>query len=146
MRPSSVTIQKAPISKSEASRLRNRIVGEQTWRGVLIGSAIGAAAGATVYLAIWTLIVIPLIALFVPGLVSGYIAKLTARAYEAKYRATCGLVTFAALVAAGLYVDLNPMVLLVALSNALIVIALSRRKLTKEEEHAIYRYRMGLDA
>ena len=145
MRPSSIKTPKPTLSRLEARKLRDRIVDEQSMAGVLTGSIVGAAGGVIVYLAIWHLILIPLIALFAPGVMAGYLAKLTGKAFQLKYRAICGAVTFVALAAVGLYVDLNPMAILVALPNAVLAVALSRRKLTKDEERAIYRYRMGLD-
>ncbi len=134
-----------PLDKFRQRQLRDQIIEQQSLAGVLIGSVFGAAVGTAAYLAIWALAVVPIVAFLVPGIVAGFVTKYTGKAFESRYRLVCGLVTFLMLWATAWYIDGNPLTIVLALPNAVIAAALARRKLSFEQEMAIFRYRMGID-
>ncbi len=133
------------LSDIEARQLRDRLLDEQTHAGAVTGGLLGAAAAVAIYLAIISMPYLFVIALLLPGAVAGYVVKRTGKAFEMHYRVLAGAFVFAGLLGADLVLAGSWLAPLIALPNAVIAIAISRRKLSMEEEYAIYRHRMGLE-
>jgi hypothetical protein len=87
--------------------------------------------------------IMPILLWVFPGFIVGIGVRLMAPSYDYRLRLIPSLTLFSLLVTIVVYFELTPLMYLVALTNAIIVLFTSRKKLSRDQEKAIWLHRQG---
>jgi hypothetical protein len=86
---------------------------------------------------------LPIILWILPGAIMGGFIRLALTAHSSKLRLIPAITLFIVLAGALLALTFNPLVILLALTNAFVVLMVARPKFTKEGERALWLFRQG---
>lgn len=132
-------------STSSELSLSDQLIAEQNLWGTVIGSFIGAIPGFLIYLML--LVLFPfysVLAYFIPGLFIGFFAGFMGRGLTKLHRLIAALITLLCLFVLYLVFELKTMVLGLSLINCVLAAVLANRHLNREEEDAVFEYKIGL--
>lgn len=86
---------------------------------------------------------LPIILWILPGAIMGGFIRLALTAHSSKLRLIPAITLFIVLAGSLFALTFNPLVILLALTNAFVVLMVARPKFTKEEERALWLFRQG---
>ena len=129
--------------KSEKELLRDKLIGQESMTGTFFGSIIGAIPGFVLY---WMLIIggLPVfLASFIPGIFVGFGARFLGRGILDKHGRMAGAVVFVFQTGFWWLAQLPLLAIAFSIPGVIIALFIAPRKLTHEEEMAVYDYRIG---
>lgn len=130
-------------SKSEKERLRDELISQESVIGTFFGSVIGAVPGFVVYLLFLMQGFPSFLATIIPGVFAGFGARYLGRGILDKHSRIAAIVVFTLHMAFWWLAQLPLMAIGLAIPSAVVALFLAPRKLTHEQELAVYEYRIG---
>ena len=134
-----------PYQSSSTSELtlEQKLIAEQSLIGTVIGSVIGAVPGFTLYLLLAVFPFYALLGYFIPGLFIGLFAGFMGRGIDKIHRVISALVTLLAVIVVALLFDISKAAIGLSLINCIVAAFCSTRWLTREQEDAVFDYKIG---
>lgn len=122
----------------EEKRILDRLYDEETLIKVLVATAIGMVPAISFVYALLSGITLPIILFIIPGITVGYAVKRIAKPISIKYRVIPAMVLVTFMVSSAIALPVYATYYVIALVNFGIVVQVSRRKLTKDEDNALW--------
>jgi hypothetical protein len=133
-------IYAAPDTQPQQRPLAEQVLSEQSMIGIVIGSLSAGIPSMMLYVIIVSMYAFPVAAYILPGLIIGFTARFCGRGIEFRFRLVCGLITFALLLVVNYFIT-YPSGIILSLPSVFLAIILAKRKLTREQNSALVRYK-----
>ncbi|NVJ59140.1 MAG: hypothetical protein HWE27_02060 [Gammaproteobacteria bacterium] len=134
-------------SSSDTSELplSEQLISEQSIAGTILGSIIGAIPGFIIYLLL--LVFFPfygVLSYFIPGVFIGFFAGFMGRGLTKLHRLIAALITLSSLLILYFIFEFKTLVLGLSMINCVLAAMLANRRLNREQEDAVFEYKIGL--
>ncbi len=129
--------------KSEKEQLRDQLIADESTAGTLFGSVIGGLPGIIVY-GLLIMDGFPIfLASFIPGIFAGFGARFLGRGILDRHGRIAAAVVFLFQVAFWWLAQLPLLAIGFSVPGVIVALFIAQRKLTRDEEMAVYDYRIG---
>lgn len=134
-----------PYKSTETTEisLTQKLITEQNIFGTILGSLVGAVPGFIIYLWLLSFPLYALLGYFIPGLFIGLFAGFMGRGIDKIHRVISALVTLLAVIVVALLFDISKAAIGLSLINCIVAAFCSTRWLTREQEDAVFDYKIG---
>jgi len=125
--------------------LKDRLLAQQNLTATIVGSVIGVIPAILLYLFLLSFAFYSIFAYALPGVIVGLFASFIGRGIDRIHRFVAGAVMLGALLMATWWFRLDTSILLFSLVNVVLAVTFASRRLNREEEDALFDYKIGLD-
>lgn len=130
--------------QSELEAAYEALVKNESQVGVVLGAIVGAVPAAMLYLVFGSMGGIPGFFMLIPAVVIGLFARFTGRPFRIGLRILVGVIAAAVhILGCTILLEIHPLWLLLTPANAGIAIGLSKVSLSRVEEFAVSRAKLG---
>ena len=130
--------------KAKARETYERLVSEQSLFGIVFGAILGIIVSGSFLIFINAMVIIPVYFLIVPGFIIGFFVKFAGRPFQGKYCIIAAALTAILYLGLAIFLGATPLVIFLAIPNAICAGLIGKRSLTKEERAAVFQKDYGL--
>lgn len=134
-----------PYKSTETTEipLEQKLIAEQNIFGTILGSLVGAVPGFLIYLWLLSFPFYAVMGYFIPGLFIGLFAAFMGRGIDKVHRLASAAVTVIIASVIVIVFDTDSSIIALSLVNAVVAAFSATRWLSREQEDAIFDYKIG---